>query len=307
MYPMNFHLLDSSDYAALKDFFRNQPYPLSTYSLPSIIAWSGQGFQSYYAIEDGTVIIANESSCHPEDRHLMLPVSRDGDFSPDRLCGLARETGFVNYWYVPGDYLEKYGQEQIEQHFRVTEQREYEDYVYLQEDLAQLRGNRFAKKRNLIHQFTRLYREQGAVSLEPMHGANAGECIAFLQKWCEIRDCDTDQEESLACEKRAIITAINNIDALEAMGILVRINGTVSAFGIGSRLTEDTAVLNFEKAFPHLRGLYQYLDRECARQLFAQYRYINKESDMNVPNLAHSKKSYNPVKRVKSYRLALVQ
>jgi hypothetical protein len=64
-------------------------------------------------------------------------------------------------------------------------------------------------------------------------------------------------------------------------------------------------ILNFEKAFPDVKGLYQFLDHECAKQLFAGYRYINKESDMSLPNLAAMKKSYHPVMRVKSYRLTL--
>jgi len=63
--------------------------------------------------------------------------------------------------------------------------------------------------------------------------------------------------------------------------------------------------MNFEKALPHIRGLYQYLDNECAKTLFPGYRYINKESDMSLPNLARMKRSYHPVLRVKSYKLTL--
>ena len=89
------------------------------------------------------------------------------------------------------------------------------------------------------------------------------------------------------------------------MGILIRIDGAVSAFGIGSRLNRTTATLNFEKAFSGIKGLYQFLDNECAKRLFSEFQYINKESDMNLPNLAESKQSYNPVLRVKSFALTL--
>ena len=37
------------------------------------------------------------------------------------------------------------------------------------------------------------------------------------------------------------------------------------------------------------------------------YRYINKECDLNIPTLARSKKSYNPVAMVRSYRLDLLE
>ena len=89
------------------------------------------------------------------------------------------------------------------------------------------------------------------------------------------------------------------------MGILIRIDGAVSAFGIGSRLNRMTATLNFEKAFSEIKGLYQFLDNECAKRLFGEFHYINKESDMNLPNLAESKQSYHPVMRVKSFALIL--
>jgi hypothetical protein len=125
----------------------------------------------------------------------------------------------------------------------------------------------------------------------------------FLEKWCEQRGCDVDRNESLACEKLAAINALTYLDRLESSGILIRINGDVSAFGICSYLTDDMGVLNFEKAFSDIKGLYQFLDNECAGRLFSRYKYINKESDMNMPNLAQSKNSYNPVMKLKSYCL----
>jgi len=147
--------------------------------------------------------------------------------------------------------------------------------------------------------------EKNRAVIEEMKQAHSGECLDFLEKWFEMRDCDADENFSLACEKKAAIRALENIERLEVTGILIRIDGAVSAFGIASRVTEDMGVLNFEKAFPNVRGLYQFLDRECARRLFHGCRYINKESDMGVPNLAQMKKAYHPVMKEKCYRLEL--
>jgi hypothetical protein len=98
---------------------------------------------------------------------------------------------------------------------------------------------------------------------------------------------------------------MKNIGQLDVVGVVDPHRGAVSAFGIGSRLNGTTAVLNFEKADADIKGLYQYLDNQCAKNLFDGFRYINKESDMNLPNLAESKQSYHPVLRVKSYALTL--
>jgi hypothetical protein len=168
-----------------------------------------------------------------------------------------------------------------------------------------LKGNKFSKKRNLIHQFTREYLRKGRVSVEQIEPKDIDECLQFLEIWCEQHACDVEQESNLACEKNAVTVTLRNLDSLESEGILIRVDGTVSAFGIGSRLSATMGVLNYEKAFAGIKGLYQYLDNECAKRLFSKYRYINKESDMNLPNLAESKQSYNPIMRIKSFALTL--
>jgi uncharacterized protein len=296
-----------TDYNTLKGFFDNQHYRLSSYSLLSLISWSNQKLQTYYTIENGQLIIGNKSINKPENNHLILPISPyKHDNSPEYLSTLAKRLGFTSYWFVPEDYFMEYNYESVKSFFNVTEQNEFNDYIYLTDDLALLKGNKFTKQRNLIHQFYKKYIEKDKVEIEIINRENAYECLHFLQEWCEIRQCDLEQNESLACEKMATIKVLNNIDTLEVNGLLVRINDTVSAFGIVSRLTDFMGILNFEKAYPHIKGLYQFLDNECAKRLFAGYTYINKESDMNLANLAQSKKSYNPVMMIKSYCLTVI-
>ncbi len=302
---MNFKKLEIADYRFLKPYFASIPYRLSVYSLPSIIAWSNCVFEARFAVTGDRLVIANESELRPDDRHLILPLSLAGDVSPGSLRSIAAESGFSSYWCVSGDYVERHRQA-LESMFLLEEQEEFEDYIYLTEDLATLKGNRYVRKRNLIHQFEREFMGNGHRSrVEPITRDSVPECLVFLEAWCEQKDCDVDGDIDLACERRAVITSLEHFEALELTGILVRLDNAVSAFGIASRLTGDTSILNYEKAFPAVKGLYQYLDQECAKRLFADVRYINKESDMSLPNLARMKKSYHPVARVKSYKLTL--
>lgn len=302
---MKFSPLAVTDYHNLKGFFQNQQYRLSSYSLLSLIAWSNQTLQAYYTIENNTLIIGNKSANRPDNNHLILPISPTANITPESLSLLARESGFPRYWFVPEDFLLRYDRKEVETYFMVAEQTEFDDYIYLSEDLTLLKGNKYLRQRNLIHQFHKKYVERGKVEVEMINHTNTLECFNFLQKWCELRECEMEQNESLVCEKIATVTTLNNFDSLEAKGILVRINGEVSAFGISSHLTDNMGVLNFEKAYPDIKGLYQFLDNECAKRLFSGYTYINKESDMNLPNLAQSKKSYNPVMMIKSYSLTV--
>ena len=304
---MKFTPLSVNDYHSLKGFFQNQQYRLSSYSLLSLIVWSTQKLQTYYSIENDTLIIGNKSLSRHENNHLVLPISPTENITLEYLALLAKKSAFAHYWFVPEDFLLQFERKEIETYFTIIEQTEFDDYIYLSEDLMHLKGNKYIRQRNLIHQFHNKFVQKGKVEVEMINHTNTLPCLNFLQKWCEIRDCNLEENENLACEKIATVTTLNNFDALEAKGLLIRINGEVSAFGISSRLTESMGVLNFEKAYPDIKGLYQFLDNECAKRLFAGYKYINKESDMNLPNLAQSKKSYNPVTMIKSYCLTLRQ
>jgi len=302
---MNFRPISVCDYAILKPFFSGHPYSLSVYSPASIISWSYKAFKADYAIENGELFIAGQTEDRQENRHLILPLSKEKSYTPSELHDVARRAGFNRYWYAPGDYLEKFDCSELEAIFILEEQEGFGDYIYLTEDLINLKGNRFSKKRNLIHQFSREYIVKDRVKVEVILPGNVEECLQFLEIWCEQHSCDVDQESNLACEKNAAITTLKNMSLLESKGLQIRVDGRISAFGIGSQLSKTTASLNFEKADPEIKGLYQFLDNECAKRLFSGFLYVNKESDMNIPNLAESKKSYNPIHYIKSHSLTL--
>jgi uncharacterized protein len=298
--------LRATDYRTLKPFFAAQPYTLSVYSLLSLIVWSDCLYQTSYLIDGDRLILACESALNPDDRYLMLPLFySEATVTAEYLHDLAVDCGFNRYCFVPGDFIEKLGAQKIACWFRISGQPEFDDYLYLTEDLTQLKGNRYAKKRNLLHQFHRDYAGDGRVEVADLKAEDRDECLTFLDLWCQQRRCDIETDASLSCEKRAVISALHAMEELEGKGLVVRIDGSINAFAISSRLNEETGVLNFEKAFSSVRGLYQFLDNECARRLFPGYRYINKESDLNVPELAQSKKSYHPVSRIRSCCLTI--
>ena len=302
---MNAKRILPSDYPKLKKFFESQKYGLCAYSLASIIVWRNNVYQPYGTIDGDTLIVWAEFTTRKEDRHLILPVSPVREFAPEELRDLAVKLGFTKYCFVPDEYLNQYNELSVKDLFDIEEQKGFADYIYFTQDLASLRGNRYSKKRNLVKQFQRDYTERDRVKVEKITSSVASECLDFLEKWCEERDCDANPEEDLACEKQAAINTIENIDILEVNGLLVRVDDEISAFGIASHLKSGMGVLHFEKAFSGIKGLYQYFDNLCAKRLFNGYKYINKESDMNMPGLAKAKKSYHPVRMVRSYSLTV--
>ena len=303
---MNFKEITVDDYPRLKPFFANQKYPLCVYSLSSIICWRTEAYQPYGTIHNDSLIVYANFKSDPDKRYLLLPISATREYDPEQLAELARKTGIFTFNFVPENYLQTNGESRIQALFEIEAQEKFHDYVFRTEDLAKLKGNRYAKKRNLIRQFERNYPEdRNQVRIDPITAHTKQDCIDFLEEWCRERNCDKDPNDDLACEKQALTNALNDMDRLEMLGILLQIDGKICAMAIASGLTDTMGLLQFEKAFAGIKGLYQYFDNQCARRLFPEYTYINKESDMGIPGLAKAKKSYHPAMMIKSYRLTL--
>ncbi|MBN1547328.1 MAG: DUF2156 domain-containing protein, partial [Syntrophaceae bacterium] len=222
--------LTIDDYPVLKPFFAGQPHLLSIYSLPSLICWSNVIYQPVYEIHKQMLLIGSLCLPRPEENHLILPIAPGWDAPPEELYQIARERNFSSFYFVPEEHVLRYGLRELSQHFDCMEQREYEDYIYKTEDLVQLKGNRYANKRNWITRF--LNKNGNKLVIERITGQNTGECLAFIEAWCRYYVCTVPENESLACEKQAAVNMISHIELLEVEGLLVRIDGIVSAFAI---------------------------------------------------------------------------
>jgi len=301
---MMFKPLVPEDYTAYRPFFKQQKNQLCIYSLPSLIVWNNDIIEPYAAVLDDSLIISIKYKNENKIRHLIMPISPEREYSPSELHQMTVDLDCKQIRFIPEDYVKKYNIKKLKSYFFVYEEPEFEDYIYRTDDLAELKGNEYSKKRNLINQFKKKYLIKNRIEIESITEEKTSECIEFLEEWCEERGCDDmDRKDDLACEKQAALNAIQNLNRINMKGIMIRVDKVVSAFGIASHLTNNMGVLHFEKAFASIKGLYQYFDRECARRLFGNYTYINKESDMGIPGLAKAKKSYHPVMRIKSFKL----
>lgn len=178
---------------------------------------------------------------------------------------------------------------------RITELRDSYDYLYLREELATLPGSRFHKKKNRISYFTNRHEFIVATySSEYQKG-----CLELLEMW--LQSSKNDSGASLLLEVAATSEALTSAQTLGLEGVVVIVNGTVAAFTLGERLNSDTAVCHFEKADPFKEGLYQLVNREFARLLFQECRYVNREQDLGSAGLRSAKLSYHPVELVKKY------
>lgn len=181
--------------------------------------------------------------------------------------------------------------------YQVTELRNSSDYLYLREELATLPGSRFHKKKNRINYFTS--RHDHAVSL--FSGEHLTGCLNLLDRL--VQNSRDDRGSSFRLEMEATYEAVQQADILGLDGVVVTINSRVAAFALGECLNRETAVCHFEKADPFIEGLYQLVNREFARLLFQECRYLNREQDLGEMGLRSAKLAYHPVELVKKYMI----
>ncbi|NLJ67465.1 MAG: DUF2156 domain-containing protein [Clostridiales bacterium] len=191
------------------------------------------------------------------------------------------------------DPIKEIKEESLPGKFRFKHDRDMYDYVYLSEDLINLRGRKYQKKRNHINRFLSRY----TYDYEPITKDNLEECLIAEIEWAAGRPKDNGIEE----EKVAIVEALRNMETLGIKGGALRINDRIQAFSLGEELNPNMAVIHIEKANVEYEGSYAMINQQFAENSWSHLKYINREEDMGIHGLRKAKKSYHPIKMITKY------
>lgn len=170
------------------------------------------------------------------------------------------------------------------------------DYVYLAEDLENLKGKKYHAKRNHLNRFY-----ENDWSFEPLTSENISECREMNKIWRaeninECRLCALDSDEQSKLDELCVVErSLTHYDELGYIGGVLRVNGEVQAFTFGEPSSDDCFVVHVEKALRQYQGAYTAINREFVKSLGGRYKYINREDDAGSENLRKAKLSYYPV------------
>ena len=171
------------------------------------------------------------------------------------------------------------------------------DYLHLKEEMAELAGKSYHKKKNRVKYF--MVRHRYAV--EQLADGHLDGALALLHEWLRVRS--EMGPDSLQGEAEGAAQALRLHKELGLSGVVLLVDGVVRGFALGERLNSETAVCHFEKGDLFMEGLYQLLDREFSRLLFTDCRYLNREQDLGQESLRQSKLSYRPIELIRKYRV----
>lgn len=199
---------------------------------------------------------------------------------PCRITGLTAENIEILQWLYPD-------------RFRYHCDRDAFDYVYAINDLADLAGRKYQKKRNHFNRFRNLY---PYYTTEPLSRENLPRVQAMVESWYENR-LQLDPEGDYHMERSALTKALAHYEEL-GMEALVLLDGQeVLAFTMASPLSDNTLDVHFEKARPGVEEAYPVINCEFARyirQKLPHILFLNREEDMGIEGLRKAKESYYP-------------
>ena len=212
---------------------------------------------------------------------------------PCRLTGLSQKDCNLLEQLYPGK-------------FRFHNDRDNYDYIYAIDDLADLKGKKYQKKRNHINRFLQTY---AGYTVEPITDENTGLGVELLMKWYTEREI-VDPLADFHMEKAAIFKALRNRRELGMEGLLLLYNGRPLALTMGSPLSNTTFDIHFEKALDEADGAYPTINWEFARYLRAKYpdlQWLDREDDMGLEGLRKAKLSYYPHHMIEKYWACLLE
>jgi len=251
------------------------------YSFGNLLAWREIYCACWCEFRGATLIYLQRSD------DLLFPVG--AELEPGMLVAISQAFRSCQsagaFHQAPAGLVARHPE--LGEYFNPVRNADCADYLHQVERLAELKGGKLGKKRNLIRQFERAWPQVRKVALGPEHAAD---CLNLTSRWAEAPDRDLWRIER---EDEAIAAAFAHFIAGGFAGIGLYADHELLAFCLYS-LMGETAVIHFEKAAPGIKGAAQAINQATAEMLVGHCRYLNREQDLGHPGLRQAKRSYDP-------------
>ncbi len=296
---MAFATISLDEIEIFRELFAAAQMPICDYTIGGTFLWVD--YSDYqFAIERNTLFISE-----------LLPSGERGYWTPigqmsleQSICRLLEHTSAL------GEELKLYPVQshivdRLRENFTVGDVERFEgrgDYVHSIDEFAHFAGRRYSKKRNHLKRFLREnsdhhFREFTHDQLEAL--------ITFHTSLSEesVESEDINVVNLRAYENRAVASALQCHQLYNYESLLLYSGDSICGFCFGE-VVGDTLFVHAEKCLKSMVGCHQHLASQYAQRMKDRYpnlRWINREDDMNIPNIRRAKESYHPDKIIEKY------
>lgn len=189
-------------------------------------------------------------------------------------------------------------QNSILDEFSIEEDHDNFDYIYSIPGMVELKGYKYARKRNYINRFKKLYQPIHKI-VDLTDTQTQKEIMTTAKIWAKTRRKNYSETKN---EFLAIKRATQYAAYLKLFVIGLFVESKMIGFSINDILDNGFAMTLFEKADITFKGVFPYLKYVTSYSLLKQNcKFLNFESDMGIPGLRKSKLSYHPDFFLKKY------
>lgn len=261
------------------DLLRVLPDGISEFSFANLYLFRHEHKYRLTTLADGSLAILGRDKDAP---FFMIPQSLPEHAN---LCLLFQEHVTMKcVSKAQKKFLEALG-------YRTIEDRDNFDYLYRREDLSDLSGRKYHKKRNLIKAFVKAHE----FTAEPLLDEHIPAAIEILDSWRQGQSEDGDYA--------AAREGLEKSWELQLCGGIYFVDNIPVGYSLGEEIANGSSfVIHFEKGIPCYKGLYQFINQSFAAILPEIYQTINREQDLGDPGLRQAKHSYKPNDYVFKYR-----
>ncbi|MGP1449543.1 MAG: DUF2156 domain-containing protein [Wolinella sp.] len=291
--------LDIEDREIFERYFIYADSPISDFSFTNLYLWHFSRSISYAIINDCLCI---KTQYHGENPFLFFPLGNG-----DKKAALGHVMECFESRAIPFSMrsLSKEAKDELENmmpgKFEIIHNRDRSDYVYLVEELIELKGRKFHKKKNHLNRFFELHPD---FTYESLGHENVSELLEAWKLWFG-RTVD-EANDGLKNEYIGIVETLKHFNEMSYKGGILRVDGKIIAFTLGEQLNSDTVVIHIEKADTEYHGAYQAINQQFLAHEWSALKYVNREEDLGIEGLRRAKLSYQPCHLVDKYNATLI-
>lgn len=261
--------------------FKSLSLDISEYTFANLYLF--RQIHQYEVVEDFDLFIRGRSR---DGRTYLMPTTSIQNLDTSKLSQLLKSVDCL--YPIPEGWLEYFKGD-----FSISFDESESDYVYTLNTFREYPGRHLSGRRNLVNQFV----DHFIAESHPLTQGLRDDALKVLNAWRAHNTADGEADYE-ACHE-----AINLVDELGLTGSIYYVDKEPVGFILGEKLNSRMFVEHFAKTGVLLKGLYQYMYQQFAKELDDHYLYVNMEQDLGDSGLKQSKRSYMPIKLVTKYRI----
>jgi len=190
--------------------------------------------------------------------------------------------------------LNKYHTEEDPDHF---------DYIYKNENLANLAGKKFHNKRWLFNKFRVLYLNVRVLISPNIDERTKEDILRLDEKWAKHKVeklVDFDIKNEVQAVKKFFIS-LSDLPNSKFIFLCLYVGSELVGFSISSIINQDYVLCHFTKGDTKYSGVYEYMLKNYAENTKKLAQFMNYEQDLGIPSLRFSKNSFRPDFFLKKY------